>query len=1280
MKKLLIIAVSLLLILILLTVSGWWWLTATQPGANWLLNRAAGAAPSLEWERLEGNLREGLVLEGITLDEAGTAVDIERLELAVRIHLPPSPRVDVHWLRVFDTNLHLPPAEDPVPEPEPVTLPDLSSPIEIRVREFLVETLTVHLSDAEAEPVRVDRLALSASYFDRLQLDSLALTLPELEAGLSGHWGLDAPFGGELDFDARYRIQPDLEQRLMARIHGDLDALVIDIDAQGPATKSGRIELDKVLSEPAFQIELSGDLGNWPGLDVALEGLEVSGQGRLENWELELAGRAVGPDIPDNQWRFTLGGNLEEVEIRRGRVDVLDGHVDLGGQARLADGPQARLNVGLHELDLTSLYPDWPDQALLEGRFDLDATPERLVVNGLSISAPPSPMSLTGQASWVLDSDELDLDLRWNDLNWPPVLDDTEPLFGSESGSVRLTGLLSDWRLELEAVLRFLDQPETRVEASASGSQAGANIRRLALDAGTAGTLLASGAVAWDPEPAGELDLRLDEFDPAWFAPDFPGRLNAELTLVARSPSQLHIDLRRLDGVVRDQVVSGSGQLEIDDEAARGGQLSLQAGDNALTLSSDEGQVWLIGLQADALNQLLPELSGQLSAEGRIDLEPGEVRLEADLSEAGWGEITVHGAHLETAFDWKAERPGGQLRLSLDDLDLNPWERVDQLELNIDGDCLAHTARLNLAGSRGNVDLGARGALDSCALDDLSVWAGAIENLLIGDTAAGDWELNQPLELTVSADRIQASRGCLTDAGERHGRICLRALDLGLAESSRVEVGIEEVPMDLLLIPLDPVFSLTTPLSGELEAAWDVAEGLQRISGFLELGAGALKPLGTDDSLLDLESIRLDLLPEPDFLRITLDAALEGDSRLTGQAQLVDLNDLSSATLDARARLNLPDIGVFNRLVTELDDLGGRLTGEMQLSGALLGPSLDGQMRLDDGHLVHAPLGLRVEDLTLALDGTQEQASLSGHMRSGDGSLEISGDLELIENQWQLDTSIEGDRFQFADVSWLRLSASPTIRLQRSGEGLLTLDGDVQIDRLRAGMPPGAEQRVNASADVRVRGETEEDEIASELAEVLQGRLGLDLGDDARLSALGMQARLAGDLEMTWNRQSLEPRARGVIRIPEGSYRAYGQNLEIDDGEIVFTGHAIDNPSLNIEAVRDIFGDPQVETAGVRIRGNARDPRITLFTEPPTSEEKALAYVVTGADFDHASGQAAISLGFYLLPRLFVSYGIGLFEAGNVLSGRYELSQRWGVRVVSGERDTGVDLSYAVDR
>ena len=117
------------------------------------------------------------------------------------------------------------------------------------------------------------------------------------------------------------------------------------------------------------------------------------------------------------------------------------------------------------------------------------------------------------------------------------------------------------------------------------------------------------------------------------------------------------------------------------------------------------------------------------------------------------------------------------------------------------------------------------------------------------------------------------------------------------------------------------------------------------------------------------------------------------------------------------------------------------------------------------------------------------------------------------------------------------------------------------------------------------------------------------------------------------SQQQPAPRGRGIVSLTNGSYQAYGQNLEINDGEIILTGHPIDNPRLDIQAIRDIFGDAQVEQAGVTITGNARNPEIRLFTNPPTSEEKALAYVATGADFDHAAGQGAINVGFYLAAK-----------------------------------------------
>jgi translocation and assembly module TamB len=350
----------------------------------------------------------------------------------------------------------------------------------------------------------------------------------------------------------------------------------------------------------------------------------------------------------------------------------------------------------------------------------------------------------------------------------------------------------------------------------------------------------------------------------------------------------------------------------------------------------------------------------------------------------------------------------------------------------------------------------------------------------------------------------------------------------------------------------------------------------------------------------------------------------------------------------------------------------------VDLSGPITGPSISGRLALQNGRLVHAPLGLDVTAIELALSGSDNRATLTGSARSGEGTLSLEGEGRLDEAGWTFDTRLDGDSFTFASADWLELSASPQVAF--SGEpGAVRIDGDIAIDRLRAGLPPGSAEQVAPSEDVEVIGERDETQAApSGDGAQINGRLGIDLGDDARLATNGLQTQLAGQLDLLWNGPP-RPQGQGTIRLPSGSYRAYGQNLEIAGGEIIFSGQAIDNPRLDIQAVREIFGDPEVEAAGVAITGSARRPEIDLFTDPPTSGDRALAYVVTGSDFDHAGGQGALSVGVYLLPRLFVSYGVGLFETGNVLSGRYEFSRHWGVRVVSGERDTGVDLSYTVN-
>jgi len=72
--------------------------------------------------------------------------------------------------------------------------------------------------------------------------------------------------------------------------------------------------------------------------------------------------------------------------------------------------------------------------------------------------------------------------------------------------------------------------------------------------------------------------------------------------------------------------------------------------------------------------------------------------------------------------------------------------------------------------------------------------------------------------------------------------------------------------------------------------------------------------------------------------------------------------------------------------------------------------------------------------------------------------------------------------------------------------------------------------------------------------------------------------------------------------------------------------------------------------------------------------------LITGSDFNMETGVGAVDIGTYIAPRVFVSYGIGVFEDENVISIRYDLGRNWGVKATSGQRQTGIDMSYTIER
>jgi translocation and assembly module TamB len=61
---------------------------------------------------------------------------------------------------------------------------------------------------------------------------------------------------------------------------------------------------------------------------------------------------------------------------------------------------------------------------------------------------------------------------------------------------------------------------------------------------------------------------------------------------------------------------------------------------------------------------------------------------------------------------------------------------------------------------------------------------------------------------------------------------------------------------------------------------------------------------------------------------------------------------------------------------------------------------------------------------------------------------------------------------------------------------------------------------------------------------------------------------------------------------------------------------------------------------------------------------------------DEMIGGAALTVGQYLSPRVYLSYGVGLFEPGEVVTLRYKINSDLSVQAQRGPEDTRAGIEY----
>lgn len=379
-------------------------------------------------------------------------------------------------------------------------------------------------------------------------------------------------------------------------------------------------------------------------------------------------------------------------------------------------------------------------------------------------------------------------------------------------------------------------------------------------------------------------------------------------------------------------------------------------------------------------------------------------------------------------------------------------------------------------------------------------------------------------------------------------------------------------------------------------------------------------------------------------------ATVQWDSANAGQIQATVGTELarqgdawawpSTAPVSGKLRAQLPRVGAW----TALAPPGWRVQGTLDANATIAGTRADPQWR---GTLLANEMSMRSVVEGIDLTGGKLRASIAGQRLeieefsfkgagTDGGQLVAKGFAQWLPAPSAGSTTATTatpavKRVQIeltAKATGLRLAARADRRLALSGQVQARLDdarlivrGGLKVDSALFILPD--QSTPSLGEDVFVRGRTAAAPAANGNAVRVMPdvSLTLALGPDFRIQGRGLATRLEGELTLrnTVVEGQFAPRLTGEVRTVKGSYKAYGQQLEIEQGVLRFAG-PYDNPSLDVRAIR-----PNItQRVGVEITGTVLTPRVRLFSDPSLPDAEALAWLVLGRSASGGGAEAAV--------------------------------------------------------
>jgi translocation and assembly module TamB len=1247
-------------ILLLLIVALGAWAVHSQSAARWIARSAVDAlGGKLALGSVDGTIADRLTVTDLHYRDPEAGIDARLQRILVDLSLGDLRKALVHFHKIEARGIDIALSEPTKPpEPQPKKPFSLEPPIDLAIDSLVVDSARIRRNDALL--VELTRAIFDGHWTSReLAVKRLEVSSPQGEIEFSGRVGQRQIYNGE----GRGRFRWKAGERLYS---GVLETYTQGDDAKAVLKMSAPLTMEletQVTQKPTWPWRFTLEAPRFdpraelmPGSSLTSLAASVSGHGSADQGAI--SGKLAINDEPllIEPLRFTRTGDSLSIDtiLRIGRAA---GALHVGGDVDFAQQPVFAKVVA--EWDDIVVPAPWAGQELhTHGALNLRGTAESYAAQGKLALGPQDRVA----------------DIALNVQGTPQ-------------------------RVELK-----------QFDISQS-----------------AGRLAARGQIDLKPQLAWDMTATAQDFDPGAFAAEWRGKLGFDLASKGRmleNGPQATAQLTQLRGELRGRPLSGSADVALTPPLIASGTDALNSGRSELRFRGRRGDELDadLSLNVASLNDWVPNSGGQLRANFTARGKWPELAIKGN---ARGSDLHAAGMRIES-LSAKADvddprNPQGSLRIDLNQLTAAGFQ-FESVRAQASGAPKSHRFELRVQGQPLALELNLQGGRTD------EGWSGSLQHLVINVKDAAHLALREPANIVVDKDSAELSQMCLVDA-----RIELCAAGARQADGAiRASYSLANVPLALgnaLATSAMPI-----ALEGTLQGHGEVrrtAQGelfgdvsIESESGSISRPIAATPGDETQEApqkLLSYHGLKLAATLSGPDARASFDSGFDPNGTLHAEASAHDLGQ-PSTPITGRVRGQIPDLAPLAVFVPQLANVHGRIDADVGVGGTAQAPELSGLVSANELAADIPAIGLKLKNGELQVrPAPSGEIDIDGGIVSGDGRLAFAG---KADRSGKLDLHVGGERVLAADIPGARVIVAPDLTIARTSERM-TVSGQVTIPEAKIDMqklPRGGEKARAASSDVIVVDEQTREQEARKAP--LFAEITVNIGEKVELTGFGLQSTVQGRLDVRES-PGQPTLGSGEVRVA-GRYKAYGQDLTIQRGQLLYAWTPLQNPRLNIEATRTIENEgAEPVTAGLRIRGSAQNPELTVFSDPAMSQSNALSYLVAGKPIDQIGagdsdasmmqtaarsigtagggllaktigkrlgvdelavkdeemiGGAALTVGEYLSPRLYLSYGVGLFEPGDVITLRYKLNDALALTTQRGPEDTRAGIEYRIEK